>query len=169
MADEKVYYPETIDENPLPIQEGMVAFEDTQKTSNGEYTNKKIESQPLPTRKIAYELLGNQLNTRSRKILAEFQFTQSGALQIGKYENGVSGDLRISPNGITARDSAGITTFAIDGTTGNATFKGEVQAGAFISGLVVVGDNSVVIDGEARRMVFYDENDIPVILIGNNT
>lgn len=165
--DIKIYYPETIDENPLPTQEGVVGFESSQETSKEEYKQPTIKSQPLPTRRVAYEVLASSLNTKSRKILAEFEFTQSGALQIGNYDPGVSGDIKISPNGIVARDSAGLTTFALDGTTGNATFKGEVQAGAFISGLVIVGDNSVVIDGEERRIVFYDENDVPVILIGN--
>lgn len=165
--DDKIYSAEVIQESPLPLQQGEVSFDTTQKTSNEQYGAEKTEFQRLPTRRVAYELLGNQLNTRSRKILAEFEFTQQGAIQIGKYVNGDSGDVRISPNGIVGRNSSGTTTFALDATTGNATFSGEVQAGAFISGLVVVGDNSVVIDGEARRMVFYDENDIPVILIGN--
>lgn len=167
MAKEKIYYPETIEDTPFPLQEGAVSFDIDQKTSNDKYGAKEVKSRDFPTRRVAYELLGSALNTRSRKILAEFEFTQTGAIQIGDYKNGESGDLRISPNGITARDSSGLTTFAIDGTTGNAVFKGEVQAGTLISGLVVVGDNSVVIDGKERRLVFYDENDVPVILIGN--
>lgn len=168
MDDQKIYYPQTIDENPFPTTEGEQDFDTTQQTSKGQYGSETIKPKTFPTKRIAYEVLGSALNTRSRRILAEFEFTESGALQIGKYENGVSGDIRISPNGIVGRDSAGLTTFALDATTGSATFKGEVQAGAFISGLVVVGDNSVVIDGENRRLVFYDENGIPVILIGNS-
>lgn len=167
MDDNKIYYPQTIEESPFPTTEGEQDFGETQQTSKSEYSSKTIKAKTFPTKRIAYEVLGSALNTRSRRILAEFEFTQSGALQIGKYENGVSGDIRISPNGLVGRDSAGLTTFAIDATTGNVVFKGEVQAGAFISGLVTVGDNSVVIDGENRRMVFYDENDVPVILIGN--
>ena len=167
MDDNKIYYPAVIDENPFPTTEGEQDFGSTQQTSKGEYSSQTIKPKTFPTKRIAYEVLGSALNTRSRRILAEFEFTQSGALQIGKYENGVSGDIRISPNGLVGRDSAGLTTFAIDATTGNVVFKGEVQAGAFISGLVIVGDNSVVIDGENKRMVFYDENDVPVILIGN--
>ena len=112
-------------------------------------------------------MIGSSLNTRSRKILAEFEFTQSGALQIGKYTEGVTGDIRISPNGIVGRDSSGLTTFAIDATTGDVVFKGSVQAGSVITGVLYVGNNSIVIDGDTRRMVFYDENDVPVILIGN--
>ena len=80
----------------------------------------------------------------------------SGALQIGKYESGVSGDLRISPNGIVARNSSGMTTFALDGDTGSAVFMGEIQAGAIITGLVSVGNNNVVIDGENQRMIVND-------------
>lgn len=168
MSDEpKVYYQETIEENPFPTEGGLVSFDTAQKTSNGEFSNQTIKSQPLPTRKVAYEVIGSSLNTKSRKILAEFEFTLSGALQIGKYENGISSDIRISPNGIVARNSSGTTTFALDVDTGSAVFMGEIQAGALISGLVSVGDNNIVIDGDNRRMVFYDENDIPVILIGN--
>jgi len=164
MTDDKVYYPETIDENPLPLEGEVVGFGETQKTSNDEFQEKKIETQPIPTRRIAYEVIGNQLNTRTRKILAEFEFTESGAIQVGKYENGVSGDLRITPNGITARDEAGLITFAIDGTTGNAVFKGEVQAGTIITGLVVVGDNSVIIDGDAKRIVINDGTNDRVLI-----
>lgn len=162
--DQKVYYPETISENPLPGQEGVVSFETSQSTSDDEYSQKKTKSQDIPTRRIAYEVIGSALNTKSKRILQEFEFTQSGAIQIGKYENGISGDLRITPNGITARDSAGLTTFAIDGTTGNAVFKGEIQAGAIISGLVVVGDNSIIIDGEAKRIVINDGADDRVLI-----
>lgn len=165
MNDQKIYYPQTIEENPFPTTEGEQDFEITQQTK-GEYSNQTTKPKQFPTKRIAYEVLGSALNTRSRRILAQFEFTQSGALQIGKYENGVNGDVRISQNGIVGRDSAGLTTFALDATTGNVVFKGEVQAGSLISGLVVVGDNSVVIDGENRRMVFYDENDIPSIVIG---
>ena len=67
-------------------------------------------------------------NTATKAILSDFSFGVSGALQIGTYVNGVSGDLRISPNGILARNSAGTTTFSIDGTTGNAIFSGSLSA-----------------------------------------
>ena len=169
MTDEpKVYYPETIEENPFPTEGGVVSFDSSQKTSKGEYQTPTIKAQPLPTRKIAYEVIGSALNTKSRKILAEFQFTLSGAIQIGKYESGVSGDIRISPDGFVARNKSGLVTVSIDGDTGDAVFMGQIQAGAIITGLVAVGDNNIVIDGDNRRMVFYDEAGIPVILIGNS-
>jgi len=68
------------------------------------------------------------LNTSAKTILDAFTFGASGALQIGTYVNGVSGDIRISPNGIVGRNSAGANTFTIDGTTGNATFAGTLSA-----------------------------------------
>jgi len=164
MAKEKIYYPKTIEDTPFPLQEGAVSFDIDQKTSNDKYGAKEVKSRDFPTRRVAYELLGSALNTRSRKILAEFEFTQTGAIQIGDYKNGESGDLRISPNGITARDSSGLTTFAIDGDTGNAVFKGEIQAGAFISGLVVVGDNNLIMDGEAIRFIVNDDYNDRVLI-----
>ena len=162
---EKIYTPEVIQENPFP-GDPLLPRVPQPKSPAGTYTPKADAEGRFPTRKIAVELLGQALNTKSKKILQEFQFTPSGAIQVGNYKKGVTGDLRISPNGITARDIAGLTTFAIDGTTGDAVFKGTIQTGALISGLVAVGDNNIVIDGESKRMVFYDDSGIPVIVIG---
>ena len=162
----EIFHPETIVETPFPGQEGV--SQSFSEGKDGVFSPSTIKPSKFPVRTTAHELLSSSLNTKSRKILAEFEFTPMGAIQIGKYENGVSGDLRITPSGITARDSAGLTTFSIDGTTGDAVFKGSIQAGSLITGIVSVGDNNIVIDGDNRRMVFYDENDVPVILIGNS-
>lgn len=166
MAEDKVYYPETIDENPFPQGEGIASFIPDQETSGGNYSNQEINSQSFPMRKVSHELISLSLNTKSRKILGEFEFTQSGALQIGEYENGVSGDLKISPAGIVARNTAGTTTFAIDGETGDATFAGTIQSGALVTGIVAVGNNNLVLDGDARRIVVYDENGVARIIMG---
>jgi len=66
------------------------------------------------------------INTATGNILGEFTFGTSGAIQIGSYVNGASGDVRISPTGILGRDSSGSTTFSIDATTGVATISGLV-------------------------------------------
>lgn len=163
---QKVYYPETIEDTPFPTIEGEVTFDTSDSKSGDTFKNTTIKPQSFPTRKVAHEVIGSALNTQSRKILAEFEFTQTGAMQIGKYANGVSGDIRISPNGIVGRNSSGLNTFTLDGETGDATFAGTLQTGALVSGIVAVGDNSIVIDGENRRIVFYDENDVPAIFIG---
>jgi len=167
MAEDKIYSPDTIDDNPLPNQYESANYSSSQDTSNETFSQVKIPENKPPTKKIAYELIGSALNTKSKKILAEFQFTESGAIQIGKYENGVSGDLRLTPNGITARDDAGVTTFAIDGSTGNAVFRGTIQTGTLISGVVIVGNNTWVIDGDPDSPSIKLHNDgVPEIVIG---
>jgi hypothetical protein len=168
MADIKVYSQETIQDAAFPVEQTTTTeSESTTGASAKVYTPVEIQEQSMPQPRIAVELLSTQLNTRTAKILAEFGFTPSGAIQVGIFQNGVSGDIRISPNGIVARDISGNTTFALDGDTGDATFAGTVQAGTLISGAVAVGDGSILIDGSTKRMVFYDDNNIPVIIIGN--
>jgi len=166
MADEKIYTPDEIDDSPLPNQFESADYSSSQTYSDDVTSPAKTKENRPPTMKIAYELIGSSLNTKSKKILAEFQFTESGAIQIGKYENGVSGDLRLTPNGITARDLSGVTTFAIDATTGNAVFKGTIQAESFVGGAVYVGDNSIILDGTNRRIVVND-GDYDRVVIGS--
>lgn len=166
MANEKVYTPEIIEDQPFPIEEGGIPHTETQASSNQTFSPATIEEQSPPTKRISVELIGSVINTKSRKILQELQFTEMGAIQVGKYTNGVSGDMRLSPGGIVARNLSGITTFAIDGDTGDAVFAGTVQAGTLISGAVAVGDGDILIDGEKKRMVFYVDG-VPTIIIGN--
>lgn len=155
MTDEKIYTAETIPDQPLP-QEGSEIATSEPSSSGDTYTQKTIKPNSVPVKRVAVELIGAAINTKSKKILAEFEFTEGGAIQIGKYENGVSGDIRITPNGIVARDSSGITTFALDGDTGSAVFKGSVQSGSIITGEVIVGNNSVIIDGANKRIIIND-------------
>jgi hypothetical protein len=162
---EKIYSPAVIEDAPFPTDDAGAPLTVTQESSNQIFGAQKINDQKMPIKRVAQELISTSLNSKSRKILAEFSFTEGGAIQVGKYENGVSGDLRITPNGIVARDLAGITTFAIDGTTGSAVFKGSVQAGSVITGEVIVGNNNVIIDGENRRILIND-GDVDRILIG---
>jgi hypothetical protein len=141
----KTYEPEIIDTYALP--ETIVEEE----TGSTNYEGKKVASpstkvsEKFPVKSVARETIGEALNTRTKQILGTFTFGQVGAISIGVYENGVSGDIRITPNGITARDLNGITTFSIDGTTGDAVFKGTVQAGSIISGSVI---SDSIISGE---------------------
>jgi len=165
MAEEKVYSPEVIEETPFPGADEH--FTDvSQSTSNDTYSPQTIKNNKPPTRRIATELIGQALNTRSKKILQEFELTQSGGFQVGNYKEGTSGDLRITPNGLTARDVAGVTTFAIDGDSGDAVFKGTIQAGAVVSGLVQVGGDNMTLDGEQTQFILRDENGVAVLLIG---
>ncbi len=154
MADIKVYTPTVIEESPFPFQEVSTVL-GSEKTASGIYTPATIRETPLPKKKIATELLSRALNTRARKILGEFQFTPSGAIQIGEYQSGVNGDIRISPNGIVGRDLTGSQSFAIDGETGKAVFRGSLQTGAVVAGNVVVqeGGEIQVQDGDALVVI----------------
>lgn len=171
MNDEKIYTPEVIQENPLPGGDPLSSFAITDQSTNANPTGApiapaSIKEQLVPTKKIATELISNNLNTKNRKILGEFQFTPSGAIKIGNYQEGVSGEILISPNGIVTKDIHGNTTIALDGLLGSAVFAGEIQAGSLISGAVAVGDGNILIDGATKRMLFYDANGIPNIIIG---
>lgn len=132
--DIKVYTPTEISDAPFPNQQG----DDSSIVSGGgsgtgvSNATKTPMKRGLPKKIIAYETIGSALNTKSKKILKEFSFLQQGAIQIGEYTPGVSGDIRISPEGIVARNNAGNVTLAIDGDTGNAVFAGEVRAADFI-------------------------------------
>lgn len=168
MAD-KIYSPETIDDSPLPGESNVIDFT-TPTSGSGENKTTGTTETPdnrLPEKLIAVEVMGSALNTKAKKVLQEFNLEQRGGFQIGKYDPGNSGDVRITPNGITARDSAGSSTFSLDGTTGSAVFAGELRSGSLITGDIVVGNNAVIISGDTDkpRMVFYNNN-IPEIVIG---
>lgn len=147
MAEQKVYEPETIVDNALPLASSPASSVTESAQSGGVVSTRKIKDSPIP-RYIARETISQTFNTKSRKILAEFQFTESGAIQIGKYVYALSGDLRISPAGIIARNQNGDITFALDGDTGDATFRGIVQAqdfqliGGGITGIATSGTRS---------------------------
>lgn len=143
--DEKVYTPSVIQDSPFPSQDAE-SLTVTQPSANQTYAPSTIPDQPLVVKRVAHELLSETLNTRTRKIVKQFEFTPSGALQIGDYTNGVNGDIRISPVGVVARNSLGDTTFALDGETGDALFAGELRSGTLITGEIILGDGSIVLD-----------------------
>lgn len=127
--DDKVYVPEIIQDSPFPSENVNPVITPTATNPTGTYTQTTTKPNPFPRKMLAVELLSTALNTRSRKILQQFKLDQSGGIQVGDFEEGISGDLRITPNGLTARDIAGLTTFAIDGLTGDAYFRGSLVLG----------------------------------------
>ena len=160
--DEKVYTPEVIQESPFP-NEVVQSVTPTQ-GSGDNYTPTTTKEKTFPVKRSAVELLSTALNTRSRNILQEFKLQQSGGFQIGNFEEGLTGDLRLTPNGITARDVAGVTTFDIDGTTGDAVFAGEIRSGSLITGDVIVGNNRVIISGDEGTIIINDGSNDRVLL-----
>ena len=173
MADEKVYTAETIKDTPFP-QEDVPQVDNTQQNKDV-YTPNEIKDTPFPQTKTANEVLSTSLNTKTRKILGVFQFTRYGAIQVGILEIGISGEIKISPVGITAKNKDGTTTFALDGDTGNASFLGTIIASTFISdnlitGQIDVGQGTggayVRLDGANNRIIVHDGTN-PRIIIGN--
>ena len=167
MAEEKVYTQEIIDDSPFPNQTGEEITREGSSSSKDIYSSTVIPDKKLPKKLIAVEVISSALNTQSRRIIDAFEFIKQGAIQIGEYVSGASGDIRISQNGIVARDSAGNITITIDGTTGNVTMKGTMQSGSVITGQIVVGNNTWIIDGDPDnpRIVLYNSG-VPEIVIG---
>lgn len=133
MADDelKIYTPQIIRETPLPTQDEEALPQGQGRTSGEVVTPQTVADKPIPRKVVAHETIGSALNTKARKILAKFGFEKKGAIQIGEFQEGQSGDIKISPGGIIARDSSGNPTFALDGETGDATFRGNIQARDF--------------------------------------
>lgn len=131
----KVYKPEVIQDTPFF---GSSAAS-SQKSNGQVFYPDTIPNNSFPQSIIARDIKSVSIDSTARKILGSYSFGRMGAIQIGNYQSGVSGDVRISPSGIVARDSAGNNTFALDATTGDAVFKGTVAAGSVVTGYLEVG------------------------------
>lgn len=122
-------------------------------------TPQQIPNPPIAVSPVAQEVISTSLDTQSRRILGSFSFGQVGAIKIGTYNPGSSGEIDISSSGITAKNSSGTTTFTLDGTTGNATFLGTLAAGTLVGGdgLVKLADNGggqiLINDGTNDRVL----------------
>lgn len=128
--------PQTIVDQPVPLLDGSSSL------ASGSNTNPVVTDsgatlptthvdQAFPPVVVARETLSQSLNTETKTILATYTFEQLGAIAIGIFKQGVSGEIDISPNGILSKNINGDTTFAIDGATGNALFSGTVTAAGF--------------------------------------
>lgn len=160
--DDKVYTPEVVQANPFPNEVASPITQPSQ-GSGDTLTPTTTKEKSFPKKRTAVELLSTAMNTKSRKILQEFALQQSGGFQVGNFQEGLSGDIKITPSGITARDIAGITTFALDGTDGSAIFAGQVRAGSTIVSDTIVTEQASSGNG---RTVYYNDG-VPAIVIGD--
>lgn len=165
-TNDKTYYPEVIASSPLPGAETPESVSTEQgSTKVNSYPDRLPANVQFPVKPVAVEVLSSNFNTKTKKILGNFSFGVLGAISIGEYVNGISGEVKISPNGIIAKNLNGDTTFALDAVSGDAAFKGTIQAGSFISGAVEVGGGNVQIDGANKRIIIND-GVYDIILIG---
>lgn len=164
--EDKVFSQEIVAEVPFPGQP-IITDTQSQSVAGGNFSPTTTDQKSFPVKKMAVELLSSALNTRSLKILQQFALEQSGGFQIGNFQEGVSGDLRITPNGFVARNISGIETIAVDGNTGDAIFAGELRSGTVVTGQVVVGNNTIILDGDSDspRFLLYNSG-VASILIG---
>lgn len=162
--DEKlvIYTPNEIEDTPIsPVLE-ETGDTDSTKDSKGVDTPASIPSASMPNYVMASDLINASLDTQKRKILSSYGFTETGAIQIGKYVATVSGEIKISPDGIVAINKSNVTTFAIDGETGDATFLGTVAAGSIIAA-------SITVDGSSTFGAGYNPTDKVDEIGGNYT
>ena len=155
---DKEFFPEVIQENPFP-NEVVTSISPSSQNAKDNFAPSIAKDKIFPVKRSAVELLSTALNTRSRKVLENFELVKSGGFQIGDFQEGLTGDIRITPNGITARDLAGLISFVLDGTDGSAVFRGEIKSGSIVTGQVVVGNNGVIID--------VDDNGQPSIIVND--
>lgn len=164
---DKVFEPITISDVPLPGDSVITQNPATSGDSSTAVTStpQNVSDTIIPTKIVAHETIGETLNTKARKIQGAYSFTQQGSIEVGVFQPGVSGDVRITPDGITARDNAGNTTFNLDGDTGDAEFAGTLRGGT-----VIGGNNSSVVIQESQagngRIVLY-RGGLPSIIIGD--
>jgi hypothetical protein len=155
MADQ-VYHAEEIADTAFPTEVAQTPYGSTDTGSAVVVGNETINNQSFPTSQIK-DLISNSFNTITRKIKGSYTFTQHGAIQIGQYKAGASGEIKISPAGLSATNTAGQTSFAIDGETGDATFMGTILAGSVIAssilaGFITVGGASADVNSHATTI-----------------
>jgi hypothetical protein len=160
-SDTKVINPTVIPDQPLPGSE-VINNTVSQTSSESVISGEKIPDNSLPKTVIARETISQSINTLTQKILGVYQFIEQGAIQIGKYIHGISGEVKISPDGITAKNKDGNTTVSISGDTGDATFSGEVKAGE----LTVVDNEGLVSLSNFRSDVISHYWDEPLTTTG---
>jgi hypothetical protein len=157
--------PQEITDFPVPLLLGGT----TNQTGNTTVTVNVISpdtipNPPPPSPVIAVATISDSLDTSTREIKGAYTFAQMGSLVIGAFVLNESGSVSISPDGITAMNAKGENTFTLDGKDGSAVFKGEVQTGSIVTGLVTVGNNNVIIDGENQRIIINDGSNNRVLI-----
>lgn len=179
--------PQVISNQPIPILDTTVDDQnETAVTTNMPQAVSADAVQPatitdtaIATPPVASDVVGTSLDTQQRLILGEYSFGNVGAMQVGTFEQGVSGYVRLSPTGILAVDDENNTTFSVDATTGQAYFSGGVQIGGVtgagylkiydsLDNLIVQGDQSGLNLFSQATLKFSPDGSDPLATLGIN-
>lgn len=128
------FTPETIIDQPIPLLGGgFTPVAGSVSNANDSIAETPIQQvdRKFPQAQIAQQTISESLNTETKRITGEYTFEQLGAILVGLFKQGISGEIKISPDGIVAKNVNGEITFALDGATGDATFKGTIEAAGF--------------------------------------
>ena len=147
----KIIYPTVIEPTPLNGQEYQFNSGASSPSSSimntTEADTTKIRTLNPP--QYAKEVVSQRLNTISGQITSKFEFTNYGALEIG--EEGKTGWIRITGDGITAENISGEQTFLLDGRNGDAVFSGELAAGNILTGEIDLGTDGRIFGGDGTN------------------
>lgn len=159
-----VLTPEEIVDSSYPLLGGEIVPE-SGNSSNPTPSETRVVTEidkKFPPSIIAQETISQSLDTASRKIKGDYTFEEMGALEIKSSVHPLAG-VAISPSGVVATDANGDETFALDAETGDATFRGTLQAQTVIGG----GTTVIIEEGSTGgRIVLYNSG-IPSIVIGD--
>ena len=151
MAEYKILYPTVIEPTPLNGQEYQFNAVATSSSSSimNTSTPDTTKIRTLNPPQYAKEVISQRLNTVSGQITSKFEFTNFGSLEIG--EEGKSGWIRITGDGITAEDINGDQTFFLDGRNGDAVFSGELAAENILTGEIDLGVDGRIYGGDGSN------------------
>ena len=160
MAD-TILKPVVIEEVAFPELSQEVTVRSDNSGTKEILTPNAEEGKSFPPASIARTVIADSFDTQSRRILSDYTFGEYGSISIGKFEPGVSGDIKISPAGIVTRNKTGETTITLDATTGDGTFKGTLASGSLIT-----GNFFAVLEIGSRRGIFINDGTYDVIFMG---
>lgn len=170
-----VFYPQEIQDNQLGHIEAS-GDDNIDKSYTTEVYRPITEvDKKFPPKFVAHETISSTLDTRTKKIKGEYSFNKEGAILVGGYVAGVSGEIAISPDGIVAKNVNNETTVLIEGSTGDAYFKGTVEAGSVISGDIQLGGNGnddgylSILDSSSNELVRIDNTGLETFDTSGNT
>jgi hypothetical protein len=150
MAEVKIIQPPVIEVTPLQTATSDMYVNEVSSPSTSKSVNDAptLNYRSLPRPEHAKEVISNKLDTLIGKIKQTLEFTHYGALKIGKFIEGETGEITITGDGITATDIKGRPTFGLNGQNGDAYFSGELAAKSIITGRIDIGRDGYIIGGD---------------------